>query len=119
MILCFKLGLMETCDSHSLDYHIMAHSAPGSGAGKVLIHMYQQAQTIVHDTAETRHFRTARLARGSVGAHDERALGDSKVPPYSVKARFRVGLSVCVGGAGSKARACRLQALAQLRTHST
>ena len=30
----------------------------------------------------------ARLARGLIGAHNERPHGDSKVPPYSVKARL-------------------------------
>ena len=30
----------------------------------------------------------ARLVRGLIGAHNERPHGDSKVPPYSVKARL-------------------------------
>ena len=32
----------------------------------------------------------ARLARGLIGAYNERPHGDSKVSPYSVKARIRV-----------------------------
>ena len=36
----------------------------------------------------------ARLARGLIGAYNERPHGDSKVPPYSVKAR----VGVCVQG---------------------
>ena len=43
---------------------------------------------------ETRHFGTARLERGLVGAHNERPHWDSKVPAYSVQARFGVMRSV-------------------------
>ena len=38
-------------------------------------------------TSETWHLSTARLARGSAGAYNERPHGDSQVPPYSVQAR--------------------------------
>ena len=43
-------------------------------------------------TAETRRFSTARLARGLIGAYNERPHGDSTVPPYSVTARIVVGV---------------------------
>ena len=38
----------------------------------------------------------ARLVRGLIGAYNERPHGDSKAPPYSVKARIRVDAQ-CTG----------------------
>ena len=39
----------------------------------------------------------ARLVRGLIGAHNERPHGDSKVPPYSVKARLGLMRSALAG----------------------
>ena len=39
----------------------------------------------------------ARLARGLVSAYNERPHGDSKVPPYSVKARLGLMRSALAG----------------------
>ena len=48
-------------------------------------------------TTETRHFSTGRLARGLVGAYNDRPHGDSKVPPYSVKAQLGLMRSALAG----------------------
>ena len=46
---------------------------------------------------ETRPFSTARLARGWIGAYNERPHGDSKVTPCSVRARLGLMRSALAG----------------------